>query len=385
MLTRHPSPDSMRNESRAIVNKPTVCQCSVICSGEETAKEMQRFDRILGILLFLRSEHTVSAGELARRFEASTRTIYRDLETLSALGVPLYTERGRQGGVRLLPGYFLPPLMFTQQEAIALLFGLTLQKRLRVIPFPTERAMVERKLLAALPDNLRSLLAKAEKLVGFEGTPSDIFHPEPASQNAEPTAMMQEQADLQQSQTISTFFQAILDGKLVLMLYASPYRTRERSVLVEPLGLLWDRDRWYLAARAAEQERPVGFWRADRVIQLKPRQPLASVQHEFDVRALLGRNWLESAMEDWRHRAPVKIRLSCAQAERLQQDWYYRHAHFEPITQDQVLMTFGEQNPTVVLELLRWLGPGAELLEPQAWRERMREELRQMLTYYTLQ
>ena len=88
-------------------------------------------------------------------------------------------------------------------------------------------------------------------------------------------------------------------------------------------------------------------------------------------------------MEDWRQRAPVKIRLSCAQAERLQQDWYYRHAHFEPITQDQVVMTFGEQNPTVVLELLRWLGPGAELLEPQAWRERMREELRQMLTYYT--
>ena len=49
----------------------------------------------------------------------------------------------------------------------------------------------------------------------------------------------------------------------------------------------------------------------------------------------------------------------------------------------QVVMTFGEQNPTVVLELLRWLGPGAELLEPHAWRERLREELRQMLAYYT--
>ena len=45
-------------------------------------------------------------------------------------------------------------------------------------------------------------------------------------------------------------------------------------------------------------------------------------------------------------------------------------------------MTFGEQNPTIVLELLRWLGPGAELLEPQAWREQMREELGQMLASY---
>jgi hypothetical protein len=46
-------------------------------------------------------------------------------------------------------------------------------------------------------------------------------------------------------------------------------------------------------------------------------------------------------------------------------------------------MTFGEQNPTVVLELLRWLGPGAELIEPNAWRERMREEIKQMLASYT--
>ncbi len=151
---------------------------------------------------------------------------------------------------------------------------------------------------------------------------------------------------------------------------------------MEPLGLLWDRDRWYLAGRPAERERPVRLWRADRIVQIKPRQPLVTVQHGFDVRELLGRNWLRSAIEHWRDQAPVKIRLSCAQAERLQQGWYYRHAHFGPITQDQVVMTFGEQNPTVVLELLRWLGPGAELLEPQAWRERVREELKQMLALY---
>lgn len=92
---------------------------------------MQRFDRILGILLFLRSKRSVSAAALARQFAVSTRTIHRDLEILSTLGVPLYAERGRQGGVRLLPGYFLPPFMFTQQEAIALLLGLTLQRSLR--------------------------------------------------------------------------------------------------------------------------------------------------------------------------------------------------------------------------------------------------------------
>src|SRR5258708_20294937 len=195
---------------------------------------MQRFDRVLGILLFLRSKQSVSASELARHFEVSTRTIYRDMETLSAVGVPLYAERGRQGGVRLLPGYFLPPLMFTQSEAIALLLGLTLQRSLRAVPFPTEMEMAEKKLLAALPDTLRSLLTKAEKLVGFEKAPSDIFHPEPPV-----IAMLAaEQADLHQNKAIGIFFQAVLDGNLVLMQYASPYRPHTSEVLAQPLAPL---------------------------------------------------------------------------------------------------------------------------------------------------
>jgi hypothetical protein len=243
---------------------------SMFCpvSGKEATEQMQPFDRILGILLFLRSKSLVSAAELARRFGVSTRTIYRDLERLSALGVetwsndaclswavsagtkspvfggfqaqkclektvlfqrflltrdkhhltrflgvPLYAERGRQGGVRLLPGYFLPPLMFTQQEAIALLLGLAQQRSLRAIPFPDEREIAEKKLLATLPDHLRSLLTRAEQLVGFEKTPNDLFHPELGPSEATlPGTRTTEEIDLQQSRTISIFFRPFWTG-----------------------------------------------------------------------------------------------------------------------------------------------------------------------------
>jgi predicted DNA-binding transcriptional regulator YafY len=97
---------------------------------------------------------------------------------------------------------------------------------------------------------------------------------------------------------------------------------------------------------------------------------------------LLGRNWLKSAMDHWAEEAPVKIRLTPAQAARLKGDWYYRHAHFEQPSEDQVLMTLGEEDLAKVLELVRWLGPGAELLEPKAWREIIRADLRKMLADY---
>src|SRR5260370_25884310 len=129
--------------------------------------------------------------------------------------------------------------------AIVVLLGLTLQKSLRGTPVPAEREMAEKKLLAALPDTLRSLLAKAEQFVGFEQTPGDIFHPEPAKPEPEvPTMHPAKQTDLLQSQTVSTFFQAVLDVKLVLMHYVSPYQVHDSVVLAAPVGLLLDRDPW---------------------------------------------------------------------------------------------------------------------------------------------
>ncbi len=345
----------------------------------------QRFERILGILLVLvlRGERAVSAAELARRFEVSTRTIQRDLAALAAAGVPVYAERGRAGGVRLVEGYVLPPLMFSHGEASALLLGLALLRRLHARPFPDELDTAEGKLLAALPAALRATLTRAERIMGVEETPDDIFHPEPDHRPAPGGGGAAEAA--QESATLTIFVRAILDGAPVRLRYHSPYRGEEDGVVV-PLGVIWDRDRWYLAGRRDTQTRGARLWRADRVAEIAPLRARGAGSAEganFDVRALLGRRWLRAAMKEWRRRVPVAIRLSSAQADRLRRDWYYRHAHFERIDEDTVVMTFGEGNRATVLELLRWLGPGAELLEPAAWRDAAREELRQMLACYT--
>lgn len=87
-------------------------------------------------------------------------------------------------------------------------------------------------------------------------------------------------------------------------------------------------------------------------------------------------------MDEWRAEGAVTLRLTQRQAARLQADWYYRHAHYEMLPDDNVLMTFGEYNRAIVLELLRWLGPGAELIEPRAWRTPLKAELAAMLAAY---
>jgi len=337
---------------------------------------MNRLDRALGILLMLRSGSPVSAAELARRLEVSTRTIYRDVEALSAAGVPIYAEMGRNGGFRLVEGYFLPPVMFSSREAISLILGLSLLRNLRASPFAAERETGAQKLLAAMPDHMRAVLAEAQKVIGFERTAGDAFHTAPASTRQDGAAPAAEPAE---RVAVDVFLQAILEHKAVALDYRSPYRAGPDRVRVTPCGLLWDRDLWYLAGRRVEGDAQVRLWRADRVLAIRASDLASGDSAEFDVRRLLERSWLQEAMEQWREESPVSIRMTHAQAERLRQDWYYRHARYEQLAGDQVLMSFGQDDQRIVFELLRWLGPGAELVAPASWRAALRAELAAML------
>ena len=199
----------------------------------------------------------LSAAELAARFEVSTRTIYRDIETLSAVGVPVFAEMGRAGGFRLLAGYFLPPVMLTTGEAVSLLLGMTLLRSLRATPFAAELETAEQKLLAAVPDHLRAMLMEARTIIGFERPPDDLFHPEPP--DPQPARHIPDTARHVEGETVTHFLQAVLDRRTVLLDYHSPYGGRHDRFAAVPLGLFWDRDRWYLAGRRLAGAGPPGY------------------------------------------------------------------------------------------------------------------------------
>lgn len=333
---------------------------------------MKELDRILGILLALQSLRTVSARQLAERFGVSIRTIYRDLQTMSLLGIPVYSERGRNGGIRLLEGYFLPPLMFSRSEAIALLLGTIMLRTLRAVPFQAEADTATQKLLAAVPNHLRATLSRLGQIIGAEISPGDIFHPEPD----EPSHVGDAQRD---GATLTHYLQALLDGKVVRLTYQSPYREATITTDTQPLGVFWDRGRWYLAGSDPQHAGAQRLWRTDRVTSMSTLGQTDNGRTSFDIADLLGRVWLKTAMDTWRARVPVRLRITPEQAQRLQQDWYYRFAHYEAGEDGRFIMTFGERDAELVLALVRWLGPGAELLAPTPWRDLLRAQLEAML------
>lgn len=83
-----------------------------------------QINRLFEIIYLLLERGSITAAELAEKFEVSTRTIYRDLDTLSSANIPVYTSKGKGGGIRLLPGYVLNKSLLTDSEQREILFGL---------------------------------------------------------------------------------------------------------------------------------------------------------------------------------------------------------------------------------------------------------------------
>jgi predicted DNA-binding transcriptional regulator YafY len=114
---------------------------------------MNRFDRLAAILIQLQAKRVVSGPALAEQFGVSLRTVYRDLRSLETAGVPLLAEHAV--GYSLVEGYRLPPLLFTREEATALLTAEKLAARL------TDRPTAQ--LTGAAMDKLRAVLRRPDR------------------------------------------------------------------------------------------------------------------------------------------------------------------------------------------------------------------------------
>lgn len=110
--------------------------------------------RVLTILEILQSRQRLSGPELAARLEVNTRTVRRYITMLQDLGFPIEAERGRHGFYRLRPGFRLPPLMFTDEEALALTLGLLATRRMGLIVTPSAVEGALAKVERALPQTL---------------------------------------------------------------------------------------------------------------------------------------------------------------------------------------------------------------------------------------
>lgn len=205
-----------------------------------------RASRLLSILLLLQTRGRMTAEALADEFEVSVRTIYRDIDELSAAGAPVYADRGRAGGYRLLDGYRTRLTGLTDAEAETLFLG-GLSGPAAQMGFSGAVTTMQLKLLAALPPERQ---AAAERLAGR-------FHLDPVGWHQNPD----------EAERLPAIAQAVWNSRRVSVRYESWKGEVEREL--EPLGLILKGGRWYLAARpAGEPAREPRTYRVSNILDL---------------------------------------------------------------------------------------------------------------------
>lgn len=198
-----------------------------------------RADRLVSLVLLLRQRGRMTARELAGELEVSPRTVLRDIEALSSAGVPVYVDRGRHGGFSLLPGFRTELTGLNQDEALAMLTaGSTRGGSIFGLSAPLASAM--RKVIDALPDGHRANVDDAARRLLVEPE-SDLL-----SRRTAPEELV--------AGVMSEVRRAVLAGHKLRFDYAAPTGT-PRSHLVDPIGLVTVRDRTYLLALAAGEDR----------------------------------------------------------------------------------------------------------------------------------
>lgn len=124
--------------------------------------------RVLAVLELLQSQGQISGAELASRVEVDRRTLRRYIAMLEEMGIPITTEQGRYGGYRLIPGFKLPPMMFTDDEAQALSLGLIAARGLGLADAAPAIESVQAKLDRVLPATPKKTIAALRESVALQ-------------------------------------------------------------------------------------------------------------------------------------------------------------------------------------------------------------------------
>ena len=313
-------------------------------------------ERLLSIIYILMNKGTVTAGELAERFEVSTRTIYRDVEALSIAGIPVYCKKGKNGGISLTEGFVLNKMLITreeQQEILAALVGL---KETEVSGKFEEEETLKRL--------------------------GEFFQTEP---------VLWVDIDLSdwsglRKQMYEDIKRAILTRHVVEFDYYGQNRPMSHRV-VEPVQLQFKEYTWYLRAFCRERQefRTFKLFRMQRLTvqeeMFVPKQEHLSEEGEKSGKISDSANVKSCASEQPEFPVtPLTIWIDKKEAYRVYDR--FDESELEHLPDGNFLAHCAYPLDEWVYSLILWFGPSAKVLEPEFIRLEVQRRIQKMMENY---
>lgn len=310
--------------------------------SDETVK---RFNRIVSIHIQLQSKKIVRAQDLADRFQVSLRTIYRDIRTLEASGVPIISEPGV--GYSIMDGYRLPPVMFTKEEAGSFVAAEKLMEQFTDHTLGTYFKSAMYKIKSVLRGGERDWIDAIESKVSIHQT-RELFNKEIPD-------------------ALEIILESIGEKKQLFLTYQSLHADNPSERHIEAVGLFHDHNYWYLMAYC-HLRKDYRQFRADRMKAIKRTALPFTLSHgQLD-------DYLTKKSEPVKTKIVLRVEKQVARYMKSSTN-YYGLISEVPVGKE-VEMTFMCAN--IDNDFARWFlmfADYATILEPDSLKDRIREIL----------
>lgn len=300
-------------------------------------------NRLLGMIYILMKQGTVTAAELAERFEVSVRTIYRDMDTLSAAGIPIYAKKGKNGGICLTEQFVLNKMLLLLGEQQEILSGL--------ISLRETRAEGEENILQKLGEFFKTEPVDwlAIDLSDWSGNREQLY------------------------EDVKT---AILGRRLVRFDYYGKQAQMSRRT-VEPVQLLFKEYTWYLKAFCRERN----AWRIFKLFRMKR---LEILDETFEPREESGQkgddNSSDGRKEPENAFTVIDIWIDKKEAYRIYDR--FEENEIEVLPDGNFMVHMHAEVDDWVYGVILGFGPSAEVFAPEAIRQEVWQRIRDMAKRY---
>ncbi|KLA21997.1 hypothetical protein B4080_0581 [Bacillus cereus] len=203
---------------------------------------MSKAKRLLDILIFASAKKAFTAQEIADEFNISVRTVHRYILDLSDMGLPIYAEQGRNGGYKVLTNRVIPPILFTEEEAVSIFFAFQSLSYYKDLPFNTEINSVTHKLYSSLQHDAKAKVDKIRSYIAFWNPKRTIETP-----------------------LLNEVLTAAIENKNLHFQYESKSRIKTKHV--HPIGVYAHDGLWYLPAYDFNVEKTL-LYRVDRILSI---------------------------------------------------------------------------------------------------------------------
>ncbi len=322
---------------------------------------MQKIERLMAIILALKNKKKMTAKELAEIFEVDVRTIYRDMQALSEINVPVVSYPGSEGGYEILDDYFIPPIMFNKDEVFAMLLA---KKAIDIINIPGYAAFAN------------SAFLKIENIV------SECFKKDfEVVQNKIVFDIKSNDINIENSYVFNIVKQALKHNFKIKVNYNGSISSNLEVQIIRPYGIVFEDGIWYIVAFSELSNSKVHL-NIERINNISLLNEVFDSPEDFNMRNYYSTCCFKNAYEN-KNSILIRLRIKKELYTTIKDYVFFKYGEIKE-EGDSYIIDVKTTKVDFYISLAFRFFNGMEILEPLWIREKFKEELKKLNRTYEI-